>query len=196
MNNENNKFQIDIENLFKQNVNDLLSIKELYIKLKEVEEKITQIKYINSNLANKLKKEYENLKKTILDENIQVKLTNDVKTINSKLDANVQEIRNNCAKKSEINILATDKADKITVQELDAKVNSLRDSSPSGVYDTLETLIQAHPTNDGKIYIAGTKWCYHNGSTWVEGGEYQAKVLATGSFLKTNIADGEIDQQR
>ena len=86
MSNENNKFQIDIENLFKQNVNDLSSIKELYRKLKEVEEKITQIKYIDSNLANKLKKEYEKLKKIILDENIQAKLTDDIETINTQLD--------------------------------------------------------------------------------------------------------------
>ena len=62
MSNENNKFQIDFENLFKQNVNDLSGIKELYKKFKEVEEKILQIKYIDSNLANKLKKDYESLK--------------------------------------------------------------------------------------------------------------------------------------
>ena len=46
---ENNNMQIDIENLFKQNVNDLSAIKELYRKLKEVEEKILQVKYIDSN---------------------------------------------------------------------------------------------------------------------------------------------------
>ena len=63
MSNENNKFQIDIENLFKQNVNDLSAIKELYRKLKEVEEKISQIKYIDNTLVKKLKKEYEKLKK-------------------------------------------------------------------------------------------------------------------------------------
>ena len=90
---ENNNMQVDIENLFKQNVNDLSAIKELYRKLKEVEEKITQIKYIDSNLANKLKKDYESLKKDyeslkciILDENIQAKLANDIKTINLQLD--------------------------------------------------------------------------------------------------------------
>ena len=83
---ENNKMQVDIENLFKQNVNDLSSIKELYRKLKEVEEKISQIKYIESNLAYKLKKDYESLKRIILDENIQAKLTNDIETINSQLD--------------------------------------------------------------------------------------------------------------
>ena len=92
MSNENNKMQVDIENLIKQNVNDLSSIKELYRKLKEVEEKITQIKYIDINLANKLKKEYENLKKIILDENIQAKLANDIETINSQLDTNILQI--------------------------------------------------------------------------------------------------------
>ena len=46
MSKENNKMQVDIENLFKQNVNDLLSIKELYKRIEELGEKITQIKYI------------------------------------------------------------------------------------------------------------------------------------------------------
>ena len=83
---ENNKIQVDIENLIKQNVNDLLSIKELYSKLEELGEKITQIKYIDNTLVKKLKKEYEKLQKIILDENIQVKLNNDIETINSQLD--------------------------------------------------------------------------------------------------------------
>ena len=86
MSNENNKFQVDIENLFKQNVNDLSSIKELYRKLQDIENKILQVKYIDSNLANKLKKEYENLKKIILDENVQVQLNNSINEINSKLE--------------------------------------------------------------------------------------------------------------
>ena len=40
-----NKHEVDIENLFKQNENDLCSIKELYRKLEEMEKKISQIKY-------------------------------------------------------------------------------------------------------------------------------------------------------
>ena len=92
MSNENNKFQIDIENLFKQNVNDLSAIKELYRILKEVEEKISQIKYIDSSLANKLKKEYEKLKRIILDENVQAKLANDIETINEKLTNDIETI--------------------------------------------------------------------------------------------------------
>ena len=91
---ENNKMQVDIDTLKKQNVNDLLSIKELYKRIEELGEKITQIKYIDNTLTKKLKKEYDNLKKIILDENIQVKLTNDIKTINSHL--------NNKANKSDI----------------------------------------------------------------------------------------------
>ena len=83
---ENNKMQVDIENLFKQNVNDLTSIKELYSKLQDIENKILQIKYIDSNLANKLKKEYEKLKKIILDENIQVQLNNSINEIYSHLE--------------------------------------------------------------------------------------------------------------
>ena len=195
-----NSQQVDIENLFKQNVNDLASIKELYRKLKDLEEKITQIKYIDSKLADKLKKDYEKLKRIILDKNVQAYLNNRIDVVNTKLDDKISEVNthlaNNYAKKSEINSLANDKADKITVQDLDTKVNSLRNSSPSGVYSTLEALTQAHPENDGKMYIANGKWCYHNGTTWVEGGEYQSRVLADASVLKTNIADGEIDQQR
>ena len=116
---ENNKMQVDIDTLKKQNVNDLLSIKEIYSKLEEIGEKITKIKYIDNTLVKKIKKEYENLNKIILDENIQVQLdnkiddfnlklthdietinsynsqlTNDIETINSQLNSNVSNIIN------------------------------------------------------------------------------------------------------
>ena len=116
---ENNKMQVDIDTLKKQNVNDLLSIKEIYSKLEELGEKITKIKYIDNTLVKKLKKEYENLKKIILDENIQlqldnkidefnlklthdietinsqqVKLNNDIETVNSQLDTNTNKLDN------------------------------------------------------------------------------------------------------
>ena len=81
-----NKHEVDIENLFKQNENDLCSIKELYRKLEEMEKKITQIKYIDTTLVDKLKKDYEKLKKVIIDENIQVQLTNDINDIKSRLE--------------------------------------------------------------------------------------------------------------
>ena len=81
-----NKHEVDIDTLFKQNELDLCSIKELYKKLKDIEKKITQIKYNDNNLADKLKKDYESLKRIILDENIQVKLTNDINDIKSRLE--------------------------------------------------------------------------------------------------------------
>ena len=65
MSNENNKMQVDIENLFKQNELDLCSIKELYRKIEEIEKKISQIKYINEVLGDKLRKEIESLKDLI-----------------------------------------------------------------------------------------------------------------------------------
>ena len=73
---ENNKMQVDIDTLKKQNVKDLISIKELYKRIEELEEKTSQIKYIDNTLVKKIKKEYEKLKKIILDENIQVQLYN------------------------------------------------------------------------------------------------------------------------
>ena len=69
MSNENNKMQVDIENLFNQNANDLTAIKELYRKLEEMEKKISQIKYINEVIGDKLKKEIESLKDLIQNEN-------------------------------------------------------------------------------------------------------------------------------
>ena len=81
---EINKHEIDIDTLKKQNVNDLIALKETYSKLEELQEKITQIKYIDNTLVKKIKKEYEKLNKIILDENIQIQLTNDIETINSQ----------------------------------------------------------------------------------------------------------------
>ena len=65
-----NKHEVDIDTLFKQNENDLVSIKELYKKLEEMEKKISQIKYINDVLGYKLKKEIETLKDSIQNRNI------------------------------------------------------------------------------------------------------------------------------
>ena len=62
-----NKHEVDIDILKKQNENDLCSIKELYRKIEELENKIEQIKYIDTALVNKLKKDYEEFKNEILN---------------------------------------------------------------------------------------------------------------------------------
>ena len=64
-----NKHEVDIDTLFKQNEVDLCSIKELYRKIEELENKIEQIKYIDTKLVDKLKKDYEKFKSEILNGN-------------------------------------------------------------------------------------------------------------------------------
>ena len=66
-----NKHEVDIANLKKQNELDLCSIKELYRKIDEIEEKIRQKKITDSVLADMFKKEIESLKKLIQSENTQ-----------------------------------------------------------------------------------------------------------------------------
>ena len=62
-----NKHEVDIDILKKQNENDLTSIKEIYRKIEELENKIEQINYINTKLVDKLKKDYEKFKSEILN---------------------------------------------------------------------------------------------------------------------------------
>ena len=62
-----NKHEVDIDILKKQNENDLTSIKEIYRKIEELENKINQINYINTKLVDKLKKDYEKFKNEILN---------------------------------------------------------------------------------------------------------------------------------
>ena len=70
-----NKHEVDIENLFKQNEFDLSSIKELYRKIDEIEEKIRQKNITDSALNDMFKKEIESLKKLIQTENTQTNNT-------------------------------------------------------------------------------------------------------------------------
>ena len=60
-----NKHEVDIDNLKKQNELDLCSIKEIYKRLDKLDSKIEQIKYIDNVMADKFKKELENLKKLV-----------------------------------------------------------------------------------------------------------------------------------
>ena len=66
-----NKHEVDIDTLFKQNELDLCSIKELYRKIDEIEEKIRQKNITDSALNDMFKKEIESLKKLIQSENTQ-----------------------------------------------------------------------------------------------------------------------------
>ena len=83
--------QVAIENLFKQNVNDLSSIKELYRKFKEIEDRITQIKYIDTTLSKQLQKDYEKLKKQITDENFQLQLNERINQITDETNEKIKK---------------------------------------------------------------------------------------------------------
>ena len=103
---ENNKMQVDIENLFKQNVNDLSSIKELYRKLKEMEDRISQIKYIDTALSKKLQKDYEKLKKQITDENFQYQLIERINQITDETNEKIKKFEEEINLK--LNAMVTD----------------------------------------------------------------------------------------
>lgn len=139
-----NKHEVDIDILKKQNVNDLLSIKELYKKCKELEEKISQIKYIDTTINNRLqkeyknfKKEYEELKKVIIDENVQVSLLDNIKNINSDLqDMNTvineinlkyqDDINNiNTQIETKITEIENEKTDKFVTDNMQSQINNL-----------------------------------------------------------------------
>lgn len=128
-----NKHEVDIENLFKQNELDLNNIKELYKRLKEFEKKNTQIKYIETTLANKIKKDYESLKRIILDENVQVQLNNKInetKTeLNNIIDENKTELINNI---DEINLQLDNKANLNTIFTMSNMGQDIREAMTGG----------------------------------------------------------------
>ena len=120
--------------MFKQNANDLVSIKELYRNLKDLDEKITQIKYIDIKLADVLKKDYEKLKRIILDENIQFQLSNRIDEVSSQLDT-IENIKQN---KGFL---------------YDIKLESVIDTynlMPNDYYAMYDSLISKYPTMFGK----------------------------------------------
>ena len=125
-----NKHEVDIDTLFKQNELDLCSIKELYRKLEEMGKKISQIKYIDTKLADKLKNDYEKLKRVILDENIQVKLTNDI----NEIDTSINNINN------DINEIGTQLETKTKEIEVERKR-----------IDSFTTLAQGSTTGDAEL---------------------------------------------
>ena len=176
---ENNKMQVDIDTLKKQNVNDLLSIKELYSKLKEVEEKITQIKYIDNTIVKKLKKDYEKLKEIILDENVHLKLSNDIKTINSQLDTINSQLDTIANKGTTVEVLERVTKEEINRQIADGTIANLTIADGSITQEKLSPDLKLGVEDDGilaKNYLSGMK-----NDMW---GLTETTITGTGTSLK------------
>ena len=145
-----NKHEMDIGTLKKQNVNDLLSIKELYKRIEELGEKITQVKYIDNTLVKKIKKEYEKLKKIILDENIQVQLDNKIDEFNIKLTNDIETINSQLTNDIEtINSEMVTKASKVDLKEQASRIDNI-----VAVQDSTDNL----ETADIRIGLDGEKY--------------------------------------
>ncbi len=131
-----NKQQIDIENLKKQNELDLNSIKELYKRIEELGEKIAQIKYIDSALTKKLKKEYESLVKVILDDNVQSQLNTKIDNTKTELKAELK------AKLSDINLQLSKKPSYEDLgQPTQEQVNNWLDNNPQATTTVVDNSI-------------------------------------------------------
>lgn len=80
-----NKVQQNIKELQDQNAIDFQNYELLSQKIEEIKESITLTDSHLNLLMKKIKADYENLKKIIIDENVQVQL-------NNKIEENKQEI--------------------------------------------------------------------------------------------------------
>jgi glycerophosphoryl diester phosphodiesterase len=94
----------------------------------------------------------------------------------------------NKADKTEVNILATAKADKTYVDTLTA---SLASGSPKGTYATVAALTTAIPAGNTSIYVvaADGKWYYWNGAAWAPGGNYQGIGILEGSVSRKELSN-------
>lgn len=186
---DNNKMQVDIENLFKQNVNDLSSIKELYRRLGEIQEKIDQIKYIDSTLVKKLKKEYENLKKVILDENVQIELKNKIGNIEKQIgDINLTDIENQIEtiKNNILNnpVQITDYENKKSGDDWSVVFNYLIEQGFKNIVIPAGTYKLSNPCN----LVGGLKVSGQFGTGFIEGNRTVLKPTTTAFRFPTDKA--------
>lgn len=104
------------------------------------------------------------------------------------------------ALKTEVNSLATAKADKsyvdTNITTLDKKINTQASGAPKGVYASLSDLQTAFPSGNTNIYLVTSdgKWYYWSGSVWTAGGIYQSTASdllpASNRVVNGNFANG------
>lgn len=76
------------------------------------------------------------------------------------------------------------------IEKLNDIVNNQTDGSPKGVYANLNALKSAKPNGDTGIYITSDngKWCYWNGSEWLQGGTYQSTGIGENTITRNMMA--------
>ncbi len=108
------------------------------------------------------------------------------------------------ADKEEVNLLATEKADKSALQNtdntvalkadktyVDTQISTIGNASPKGTYATLSALQSAFPSGTTGIYVVQEdgKWYFWNGSAWTAGGTYQATAIGDKTITNAKLAD-------
>lgn len=118
-------------------------------------------------------------------ETTKTDLTSQLAQETTQRQIDIDTLDNKKANKTEVNSLATGKADRGYVDEL---FTSLGSAKPSGAFPTLTDLQTAYPNGDGKNYYVVTSdnnWYYWNSLSWVVGGLFNATV--SDDFPATNI---------
>ena len=84
----------------------------------------------------------------------------------------------------------------IRIAGIENQVNVVASGSPAGVYNTLNDLISDNPDHS-KIYVVSSngKWYWYNGTTWTEGGTYQATEIQDGSVTPRKLSFSESTNQ-
>lgn len=193
--NDLNKIQQSVKELQGQNAIDFQHWKKLG---KDIEKLSEKIKLSDTNLKllmKKIKNDYENLKKIIIDENIQVQLNNKIEenkneivdTKNkidytkikaeensNKIEENINKIEEN---KNEINKKVNIETFQNSIDEfnseLSIKANKNEVGTPLVANDISEML------DTSKVYVNTTdrNWYSYNGNEWVIGGVYNSQGI-------------------
>ncbi|RJE88636.1 SGNH/GDSL hydrolase family protein [Paenibacillus sp. 1011MAR3C5] len=127
----------------------------------------------------------------------------DYKNLKVRLDTEHTQLKNNKADRSEVNALATEKANQIDLNAtnvvvaqkadqtyVDEQIANIGDGSPKETFATFAELQTTYPTGAIGVYLVAQNghWYYWNGTAWTDGGEYQSDGLADKSVTPKKLS--------
>ena len=171
----------DIQNLQDQNSYDFQEIKRVDGLIKDYDKRDLQAINMNNLINKKIQDDYENIKKTIIDENVSI-------TLNKKIDENTNKITDVRQQSDTLDKKIDEITNKITdvSSQLDNKANKddvarissgtpLFVNSESSMTDITKNYVN---TNDGYLYT-------YNGTTFVKSNlKYQEMGLSDGQVTR------------